>query len=230
MKKIRKIKGDHMMKSATRARSKIKKLDDMTDALESKGIEVNKDSLAQRVKNPRRIADLEEAQDKKAKRELGLESDSDDDSDSVMSDDDLKKKEGEERGRSRKAREHKQKKSTLLGKRRAEHDHEMVSDDDQIPVEVRGSMGKSKRNMTVSQRKISAKKVIRERTASRREGNEPQRLEFKPVPEEHVRLAKKINSMWKHKIQRTEADREVNVKRPKHLYSGKQGRGKKDWR
>ena len=50
------------------------------------------------------------------------------------------------------------------------------------------------------------------------------------MPEEHVRLAKKINSMWKHKIQRTEADREVNVKRPKHLFAGKMSNGKKDYR
>jgi hypothetical protein len=54
--------------------------------------------------------------------------------------------------------------------------------------------------MTPSQRKISVQKVIRDRTASRREGSTPKRLEYKPVPEEHVRLAKKINTMWKTKI------------------------------
>jgi hypothetical protein len=54
--------------------------------------------------------------------------------------------------------------------------------------------------MTPAQRKISVKKVIRDRTASRRDGNEPQRLEYKLVPEEQIRMAKKINSMWKNKI------------------------------
>ena len=78
----------------------------------------------------------------------------------------------------------------------------MVSEDsnDAVPMEVRGSLGKSRRKMTPSQRKISVQKVIRDRTASRREGSQPKRLDYKPVPEEHVRLAKKINSMWKHKI------------------------------
>lgn len=84
--------------------------------------------------------------------------------------------------------------------------------------------------MTPKQRKISVKKTLRDRSASRREGSEPKRLDYKIVPEEQVRLAKKINSMWKHKIQRSEADREVTVKRPKHLYAGKMSNGKKDWR
>lgn len=108
----------------------------------------------------------------------------------------------------------------------------MNSDDDDegIRKEIRGSKGKLNRSMTPSQRKISAKKIIRDRTASRREGSTPQRLDFKPVPEEHVRLAKKINSVFKHKINRSEADREVNVKRPKHLYAGKMSNGKKDYR
>jgi hypothetical protein len=108
----------------------------------------------------------------------------------------------------------------------------MNSDDDDegIRKEVRGSKGKLKRSMTPAQRKISVKKEIRDRTASRREGSTPKRLEYKPVPEEHVRLAKKINAVFKHKINRTEADREVNVKRPKHLYAGKMSNGKKDYR
>ena len=76
----------------------------MTEALEKKGIDVNKESLATRVKNMRRIDDLEEAQEKKALRELGLEDfvDSDDDSDDLMSDEELKKDEGEKRGRKEK--------------------------------------------------------------------------------------------------------------------------------
>jgi len=50
------------------------------------------------------------------------------------------------------------------------------------------------------------------------------------VPEEHIRLAKKISNVWKTKIQRSEADREVTVKKPKHLFAGKMSNGKRDYR
>jgi len=53
-----------------------------------------------------------------------------------------------------------------------------------IDKDVRGSLGKTKRSMTPAQRHISVKKELRDRTASRREGNEPQRLDYKIVPEE----------------------------------------------
>ena len=59
--KINIIKHRSMMKSKTRAVSKIKNLDEMTEALEKKGIDVNKESLASRVKNLKRIDDLEYA-------------------------------------------------------------------------------------------------------------------------------------------------------------------------
>jgi len=137
--------------------------------------------------------------------------------------------EGEKRGR--KGRNEK-----VLGKRSRKQDSdddEMMSGDESegdIEMRVRGSLGKSKRNMTPSQRKISVKKILRDRSASRREGSVPARLEYKPVPESHVRLAKKINSAFKHKIQRTEADREVNTKKPKHLFSGKMSNGTRAWR
>jgi nucleolar GTP-binding protein len=62
--KITVIKMRHQMKSKTRAVSKIKDLGEMTEALEKKGIAVNKESLATRVKNPRRIGDLEETLEK----------------------------------------------------------------------------------------------------------------------------------------------------------------------
>ena len=55
-------------------------------------------------------------------------------------------------------------------------------------------------------------------------------MDFKPVPEAQIRLAKKINSVFKHKVERSEADREVNVKRPKHLFAGKMSNGTKDYR
>lgn len=47
------------MKAKTRARSKIKSLAEMTEALEKKGIDVNKESLATRVKNIKRIDEIE---------------------------------------------------------------------------------------------------------------------------------------------------------------------------
>jgi nucleolar GTP-binding protein len=228
--KISVIKGLHDLKAKTRARSKIKTLDEMKETLKEKGIDVNEESLATRAKNRRTIASLEEAQDKKAKRELGVENDSDDDSDEVDSDEEMRDAEGEERGR----RKGRSEKKVKLGKRRAEHEADEAMDDeeneDDIPMALRGSLGKQRRSMTPAQRKISAKKILRDRSASRREGNEPKRLDYKIVPEEQIRLAKKINSMWKHKIQRSEADREITVKKPKHLFSGKMSNGKRDRR
>ena len=167
---------------------------------------MNEESLATRVKNPRRIADLEDAQDRKAKAELGLSSDSDD---SDIDDNEvLKIEEGEQRGRKTRAEERSRPKSKtpkkMLGKRTRNDDHGdvVMSSDDENGIErnVRGSLGKTARSMTPSQRKISVQKLLRDRSSSRREGNEPQRLDYKLVPEEQVRLAKKINSVWKHKI------------------------------
>jgi len=82
----------------------------------------------------------------------------------------------------------------------------MDSDDDDDKLEdviernIRGSLGKDRRSMTPAQRKVSVQKITRERTASRREGSTPKRLDYKPVPEEQVRLAKKINKVFRHKI------------------------------
>ena len=85
------------MKSKTRAVSKIKDLGEMTEALEKKGIAVNKESLATRVKNIKRIGDLEENLEKKARAELGISDDSD--SDDMVDDETLNKEELETRGR-----------------------------------------------------------------------------------------------------------------------------------
>jgi len=59
--KINIIKQRSLLKAKRRAVSKIKDLNEMTEALEKKGIDVNKESLATRVKNMRRIDDLEYA-------------------------------------------------------------------------------------------------------------------------------------------------------------------------
>ena len=129
----------------------------MAEELQSKGINVNVDSLVTRVKNPKRISELEEAQDKKAKEQLGLSSDSDNDDRDLAEDGDLKMEEQDKRGRKEKREALKpksksvEKKKSLLGKRKrqGDSDDEMVSDDSgTIPQEVRGSLGKNRRSMT----------------------------------------------------------------------------------
>ena len=59
--KINIIKQRSNLKEKRRANSKIRKLDEFTEKLKEKGFDVNEESLATRVKNPRRIADLEYA-------------------------------------------------------------------------------------------------------------------------------------------------------------------------
>jgi len=59
--KINIIKTRSLLKAKRRAVSKNKDYTEMVESLEKKGIAVNKESLATRVKNMRRIDDLEEA-------------------------------------------------------------------------------------------------------------------------------------------------------------------------
>ena len=87
-----------------------------------------------------------------------------------------------------------------------------------------------KRSMTPAQRTTSAKKIIRSKTKERREGSEPKRLPYKLVPEEQIRLAKKINKRFKNTVQVNEADRHIGVKRPKHLFAGKMSGGTRNKR
>ena len=140
-----------------------------------------------------------------------------------MDDDQIKDAEGEKRGR--RGNEKK-----LLGKRKRDAENDSMdsgSDDEQ---DRPNSVIKTKSSLTPSQRKISVQKILRDRSASRMEGSQPKRLDYKPVPEEHIRLAKKINKAFSHKIQKTEADREIQCKRPKHLFAGKMSNGKKAYR
>lgn len=58
--KINIIKQRSLLKSKTRAKSKIRKLDEMTEALEAKGIDVNKESLRARSKSRKTLGQLEE--------------------------------------------------------------------------------------------------------------------------------------------------------------------------
>ena len=153
--KINIIKQRSALKEKRRANSKIRKLDEFTEKLKEKGFDVNEESLATRVKNPRRIADLEYAQDQKAKAELGISSDSDDDSD-LDNDPVMKAEEAEKRGRKTRAEERSRGKTPkkVLGKRARHDDHgdvEMDSDDETgIEKNVRGSLGKNARSMTPS--------------------------------------------------------------------------------
>lgn len=95
--KINVIKTKHLLIAKRRAKSKIRNLDDMTKDLAARGISVNKESLANRVRNPRRIGDIEAEQDKKAKELLG--DSSDDADDAVIDDDELRDEEQKYRGR-----------------------------------------------------------------------------------------------------------------------------------
>jgi len=126
--KISILKQRHVLKAKRRAVSKIKNLDEMTEALEKKGIDVNKESLATRVKNFKRIDDLEYAQEMKAREELGIEGDDSDESGmSLMSDEELKKEEGEERGRKGKRNaENERKRSESKIKNRAGENSDMM--------------------------------------------------------------------------------------------------------
>ena len=58
------IKMEHKMKKNLRARSKNKKLEDLEEHLEKKGINANIDSLRQRVKKRKTIGELEGNQDR----------------------------------------------------------------------------------------------------------------------------------------------------------------------
>jgi len=126
--KISILKQRHVLKAKRRAVSKIKNLDEMTEALEKKGIDVNKESLATRVKNFKRIDDLEYAQEMKAREELGIEGDDSDESGmSLMSDEELKQEEGEKRGRKGKREaENERKRSESKIKNRAGDNSDMM--------------------------------------------------------------------------------------------------------
>lgn len=65
----------------------------------------------------------------------------------------------------------------------------------------------------------------------RREGSVPKPHPTRVVPEEQIRLAKKINKrVFKHSLNINEADHHIPIKKPKHLYTGKRSNGKNDRR
>lgn len=197
------IKLQHKMKKNLRARSKNKKLEDFEEHLEKKGIDANIDNIRSRIKQRKSIKELEANQDKLNTKAFA---DSDDSSDEKMLQD------GDRRGRKR--------------KRSISHSDEDMAEGD------RASKKSAKgRSMTPMQLKIRSQSKLRSMSQGRREGSKPQYHPTRVVPEEHIRLAKKINKRsFKHSINVNEADRVVSTKKPKHLYSGKRGIGKNDRR
>ena len=149
--KINIIKQRSLLKSKTRAKSKIRKLDEMTEALEAKGIDVNKESLRARSKSRKTLGQLEENQEKLARAQLGYSDESDDDEREMIDDEDLRREEGERRGR--KGRDDA---DVKLGKRKrargGDSDEEMDDGEDtgavDIPKDVRGSKGQNARRLT----------------------------------------------------------------------------------
>ena len=204
------FKQRHKLKGKLVVSQKKAKVNDMIDHFESIGVAVNKESLRSRSKTRRGIADLEGALDRRDNAILG---DSDDENEMPIEDDDLAAKEAETRGRKRKR-------------------DRSVNPDDYMDVDEDGDDGApaGKRSMTPAQRTTSAKKIIRSKTKERREGSEPKRLPYKLVPEEQIRLAKKINKRFKNTVQVNEADRHIGVKRPKHLFAGKMNNGTRNKR
>ena len=164
--KINIIKQRHVLKAKRRAKSKIKDYAEMTADLKAKGINVNEDSFATRVKNRRSLSQLESHLDEKAAKALeGVDSDSDDDESIEDVDEATRKQEGERRGR-KKTRDgdvdmdDEDDGQVKLGKRRRAHDAAVDLDDDEsVPKAVRSSLSKRNMRMTPEQRRISVKKL-----------------------------------------------------------------------
>merc|ERR1712060_1005978 len=119
-------------------RDKKAKVSDMIEHFESKGIEVNRESLRSRSKTKRRIGDLEEAQERKAKGMLD-----DGDGDEPIEDERLAAAEGEARGRDRKRKREKS-----------------INPDDYMDIDEAGESSKAgkRRNLTPAQRTMTAQK------------------------------------------------------------------------
>jgi len=115
-------------------------------------------------------------------------------------------------------------------RRRINQDEDMdIDEENGVPVNSK-STGKG-RSMTPAQRSISVKKLSRSLTQDRREGSKPKRLDFKPVTDAQLRTTHKIlKKSFSRQIQKNEADREIQCKKPKHLFAGKMSNGTQDRR
>jgi len=212
------LKMKHKFKAKLRARPKNLKLSEMHEAMVAKGINIDKEDLRARSKSRRTLGDLEDAQDKLAKKGLDFSSDED-----VIEDKKMNKEEVSAREGRTKAKKRPRTKSVQA------EDYAERQQGKSLDPEVKCFTARA-RTMTPAQRSISHKKSIRERSASRREGNEPQRLPYKLVPEEQIRLAKKINKIFKHQVAISESDRVIQCKKPKHLFAGKMSNGSRNKR
>ena len=199
------IKLNHKLKKNLRARSRNKKMSDLQEHMESKGIDANFDAIKARIKTRRSITDLEGKQDTKADKALAIEGE---DGEEMQVDD------GDRRGRKRK---------------RSMSSDESMDESKTASKSVRNksTMGRS---LTPAQLKIRAQSKVRSMTQGRREGSVPQWHPTRVVPEEQIRLAKKINKRFKHSVNVNEADRVVTTAKPRHLFSGKRSNGTNDRR
>lgn len=181
------LKQEHKLKAKNTKFMRTHKMTDVIEHFESKGVEINKDSLRSHSRVRRTIEDLEGAKDALAKKAL----DSDDESD-IVSDEEMAGREADARGRKR---------------RRSTSPGDLMDIDE---GDNNGAAKKTGRTLTPAQRHISAQKRQRSLTAGRREGSTPARLEYKPVPEEHVRLERKITKKsFRTNLFSHEADRAI---------------------
>ena len=78
-------------------------------------------------------------------------------------------------------------------RRGKEIDSDDYMDVDEDPTTTKSS---GKRSITPTQRKITANKMVRSKTKERKEGSVPKRITYKLVPEEQIKLAKKIKKVF----------------------------------
>jgi len=150
--------------------------------MQAKGIDIDADTIRARSKSRRTLAQLDEAQEKLAKQELGLSSD-----ESVSEDEEMKAMEASTRGRKKLAKR-KRTKSVQAADFNSDEDMQEAQPD-MTAVEALSKI--KSRSYTPAQRSVSVKHAIRSKSKSRLEGSVPPRVI--PVPEEQIRLAKKIN-------------------------------------
>jgi len=150
--------------------------------------------------------ELEAAQTKRDKQFL----DSDDEGGEMMGDGSEEEREAGTRGRKR--------------------TRKYVEEEDNA-MEIEGVVEKRKRTLTAPALKRVAASKLRSFSQGRREGSTPRRDPIKNVTEEQIRMGKKIvKQVFKNSIKVNEADRHIATKMPKHLFSGKMGKGSRDRR
>jgi nucleolar GTP-binding protein len=143
------FKMQHKMKINLRARSKNKKLEDLEEHLEKKGINANIDSLRQRIKKRKTIGQLESNQDKLR--------------DKALVDDEENMDDDQGRGRKRK-------RSISMS-----DDEESKRGDSKKTIGSKRTVGSNmNRSMTPVQLKIQSQSKLRSMSKGRREGSVPQ--------------------------------------------------------